>query len=85
MSKACWELNPNCSAESREKAKVPCPAFQQKQSCWEIDWKPFMRPLSIEEKMIIWEWRSDNCPECPAYKNHPREIDQMIKSILSEL
>jgi hypothetical protein len=85
MSKACWELNPNCSSKSEEPVKTPCPSFEQKINCWELDWKPFIRPLSEEEKMVIWEWRRDNCPQCPAYKEYQREIDLMIKSILSEL
>jgi hypothetical protein len=75
MSGACGDLNQNCRSKAEKASKEPCPPFEQKKSCWELDWKPFIRPLSEEEKMIIWEWRRDNCPECPAYKNHQVEID----------
>jgi len=85
MSVACWDLNPNCRSKAEKASKEPCPPFEQKKSCWELDWKPFIKPLTYDEKLIIKEWRSENCPKCPVYKDHQVEIDIMIKSILSEL
>jgi len=84
MSEMCWDLNPNCMAKGEGDAKRPCPNFEQKKSCWELDWKPLIQKISEEQKETMGKWLAENCPKCTVYNTHRNEIDQKIESILSK-
>jgi len=65
MSEKCYDLNPNCMAKAEGDAKRPCPAYEQKIGCWELDWKPVYVSLPEDQKKMMGEWMKDNCPKCP--------------------
>ena len=81
MSEMCWDLNPNCMAKAEGEAKQPCPAFEQKIGCWELDWEPLLQKAPEEQKEMMGTWVQENCPKCPVYATHQDEIDQKIKTI----
>ena len=62
-------------------AKRPCPAYEQKIGCWELDWKTMYASLPEDQKKMMGEWMKDNCPKCPVYGNHQSEIDTKISAI----
>ena len=81
MSEKCWDLNPNCIAKAEGEAKRPCPAFEQKIGCWELDWKPLLEKAPEEQKEMMGKWMTENCPECPVYDKHQAEVDAKIIAI----
>ena len=80
MSEMCWEINPNCMAKKEGAEKQPCPAFEQKKNCFEIDRKPFMKQLSEEQKTMMTNWMKENCPKCVVDSNYHDEVSSMISS-----
>ena len=81
MSETCWDLNPNCMAKAEGEAKQPCPAFEQKIGCWELDWEPLLQKAPEEQREMMGKWVQENCPKCPVYETHQEEIDLKIKTI----
>jgi hypothetical protein len=81
MSEMCWELNPNCMALAEGDEKRPCPAYEQKIGCWELDWQPLFEKASEEQKEMMGQWMKDNCPNCPVYGKHQDEISAKISLI----
>lgn len=81
MSEMCWELNPNCMAKAEGDAKRPCPAYEQKIGCWELDWKPLYENIPEEQKKMMEGWMKENCPKCPVYVTHQTEIDAKIAAM----
>jgi len=80
MSGMCWEINPNCMAKKEGAEKRPCPAFEQKKNCFEIDRKPFLIQLSEEQKTKMTNWMKENCPKCPVHDRYPDEVTSLINS-----
>lgn len=80
MSEMCWEINPNCMAKKEGAEKQPCPAFEQKKNCFEIDRKPFLSQLSEEKKMMMTNWMKENCPKCAVHDKYPAEVTSLINS-----
>jgi hypothetical protein len=80
MGEMCWNLNPNCLAKKEGTTKKPCPAFEQKKNCWEVDRKPFLTQLSEEQKVMMKNWMKENCPKCQVYNNYHDEVSSMINS-----
>lgn len=68
-------------AKAEGEAKRPCPSFEQKKSCWELDWKPLIQQSSEEQKVMMGKWMKENCPTCPVYDKHQDEINSKIKLI----
>jgi len=85
MSEMCWDVNPNCMAKAEGPKKQPCPAFEQKKSCWELDRTPFLKQLSEEQQVMMKKWMEENCPQCAVYKLKQKEIDQQIKLMRREI
>ena len=81
MNEMCWDLNPNCMAKAEGEAKQSCPGFEQKKSCWELDWKPLFQKVSAEQKEMMGKWMKENCPKCPVYDKHQDEINTKLNSI----
>lgn len=81
MSEMCWEINQNCMAKKEGAEKQPCPAFEQKKNCFEIDRKPFLTQLSEEQKTMMTNWMKENCPKCAVYTRHQNEVSSMINSL----
>lgn len=82
MNEPCWDVNPHCMAKAEGEAKRPCPGFEQKKSCWELDWKPLLEKASEEQRVAMGKWMQENCPKCPVYPAHQAAIDQKISSII---
>jgi hypothetical protein len=81
--KKCWELKENCLAKIEGPEKWPCPAFMQRKSCWEIDWRPFLQTLSEEQSLMIMKMLIEKCPRCPVFETiHQEAIDRMLLSML---
>jgi hypothetical protein len=80
MSEMCWEINPNCLAKKEGAEKQPCPAFEQKKNCFEIDRKPLLTQLSEEKKVMMIKWMQENCPKCAVYGRHPEKVTSLINS-----
>jgi len=79
----CWELKEDCLAKIEGPEKWPCPAFLQRKSCWEIDWRPFLQTLSEEQSLMIMKMMLDKCPRCPVFATiHQEAIDHMLLSML---
>lgn len=79
----CWEIKENCLVKIEGPDKWPCPAFMQRKSCWEIDWRPFLQTLTEEQTLMIMKMMLENCPRCPVFATIPPEnIDHMLLSIL---
>jgi hypothetical protein len=68
-------------AKAEGEAKQPCPAFEQKIGCWELDWEPLLQKAPEEQKEMMGKWVKENCPKCPVYNVHQEEIDLKIKTI----
>ena len=81
MSQKCWDLNPNCMAKAEGEAKQPCPAFEQKIGCWELDWEALLQKAPAEQKDMMGQWVKENCPKCPVYSYHQEKIDMKIKTV----
>ena len=81
MSEKCWDLNPNCMAKAEGDNKQSCPAYEQKISCWELDWKPLLEKAPEEQKEMMGTWVKENCPKCPVYVKHQEAIDVKIMAI----
>ena len=81
MNEMCWDLNPNCMAKAEGEAKQSCPGFEQKKSCWELDWKPLLEKAPEEQKEMMGKWVKENCPKCPVYDKHQDEINTKLNSI----
>jgi hypothetical protein len=81
MSEGCWDLKHDCMAKAEGEAKRPCPAFAQKISCWELDWKPLLQKVSDEQKVMIGKWMKENCPKCPVYDKHQDEISAKLNAL----
>jgi len=78
MSKMCWDLNPSCMAKAEGDKKRPCPAYEQKIGCWELDWKPLIQKVSQEQREMMGKWMQENCPKCPAFVGHEEQISSKI-------
>jgi hypothetical protein len=50
MSGACGDLNQNCRSKAEKASKEPCPSFEQKKSCWELDRKPIYKTFIRRRK-----------------------------------
>ena len=81
MSDKCYDLNPNCMAKADGDAKRPCPAYEQKIGCWELDWKPMYVNLPEDQRKQMGQWMQDNCPHCPVYSGHQATIDEKIAAL----
>jgi len=81
MSTMCWDLNPNCMAKAEGDAKRPCPSYEQKIGCWELDWTPLFQKASEEEKKMMGQWMRENCPKCPVYPYHQAELKAKLNAI----
>ena len=81
----CWDLKHDCMAKAEGEAKRPCPSFEQKKICWELDWTPFLQKVSNEQKEMMGKWLKENCPKCPVYDMHQAEIDAKISTICRKL
>lgn len=55
MSEKCYDLNPNCMAKAEGDAKRPCPAYEQKIGCWELDWKTMYVSLPEDQEKMMGE------------------------------
>lgn len=82
MSQKCWDLNPNCMAKAEGNKKQPCPAYEQKIGCWELDWKPLFAKAPEEQKKMMKEWVKEGCPKCPVYDKHKDKIDTKLNAIM---
>lgn len=80
MNKKCWEINPNCMAKAEGPGKRPCPAFEQKINCWELDRAALLNQATAEQKGMMKNWMQENCPKCPTYAVYGDEVDKMIGS-----
>ncbi len=83
MSNKCWDINLNCMAKATGNAYRPCPAFELKKSCWELEWEPFLQKLSAVQKETMGKLMKENCPKCPVYDSHQKKIDQKLKLFVS--
>ena len=81
MSEMCWDLNPHCMAKAEGDKKQPCPAYEQKIGCWELDWKAMLERAPKEQKEMMGKWVKENCPKCPVYAKHQVAIDAKISAI----
>jgi len=81
MGEMCWDLNQNCMAKAEGEAKRPCPAFEQKIGCWELDWKPLLEKAPEEQKEMMGKWMKEKCPKCPVYDKHQDEINAKLNAI----
>ena len=81
MGEMCWELNPNCMALAEGEGKQPCPAYEQKIGCWELDWKPLFDKAPEDQRKMMGQWMKDNCPQCPVYDAHQGEISKKISLV----
>jgi hypothetical protein len=81
MSEMCWDQNPDCMAIAEGDTKRPCPAYEQKIGCWELDWQVLMQKATEEQKKEMGQWMKEKCPKCPVYNKHQNELDQKISSI----
>lgn len=50
-------------AKAEGDAKRPCPAFEQKIGCWDLDWKPLLQNAPDEQKEMMGQWVKENCPK----------------------
>lgn len=82
MSEKCYDMNPNCMAKAEGDSHRPCPAYEQKIGCWELDWKPMYANLPDEQKKQMGEWMKENCPKCPVYPSYQETIDGKIAEIV---
>jgi hypothetical protein len=80
MNRMCWDINPDCMAKAEGDAKRPCPSFQQKISCWDLDWQPLLQKISVEQREAMGKLMKERCPKCPVYSIHRKEIDQKMNS-----
>jgi len=78
MNEKCWEINPNCMAKAEGPAKRPCPAFEQKINCWELDRVALLKDAKEEQKVMMKNWMQENCPKCPVYTVYRGEINKML-------
>jgi hypothetical protein len=69
-------------AKAEGEAKRPCPAYEQKIGCWELDWKPLLEKAPAEQKEMMGKWMRENCPRCPVYSKHQTEIAAKIQAII---
>jgi len=81
MGDKCYDLNPSCMARTEGEGKRPCPAYEGKIGCYELDWKPMYEHLSGEQKEQMVHWMKTNCPKCPAYAIHWVIIDAKIAAM----
>ena len=81
MNEMCWDLNPNCMARAEGDKKQPCPAYEQKIGCWELNWQPLYEKVSEDQKQMMVQWMKENCPKCPVYDKHQAEIDTKLNAI----
>lgn len=81
MSEKCYDLNQNCMAKAEGALHRPCPAYEQKIGCWELDWKPMYERLPADQRKQMGQWMQDNCPQCPVYGIHQAVIDEKIAAI----
>lgn len=81
MGEMCWDLNPNCMAKAEGDKRQPCPAYEQKIGCWELDWKSMLEKAPKEQKEMMGKWVNESCPKCPVYDKHQAEIDAKIGAI----
>ncbi len=84
MAEMCWDVNPNCMAKAEGPEKRPCPAFEQKINCWELDSKPMLEKVSEEQKKMMVTWLEENCPKCPVYGTHQAEVDKKLSEVRGE-
>jgi len=68
-------------AKAEGDKKQPCPAYEQKIGCWELDWKPMLEKAPKEQREMMGKWVKENCPKCPVYDKHQTEIDAKIRAI----
>ena len=78
MNKMCWDLNPNCMAKAEGPAQRPCPAFEQKINCWELDRAALLQHATVEQKMMLKNYMKENCPKCPVYAFSREKVDKML-------
>jgi hypothetical protein len=69
-------------AKAEGEAKRPCPAYEQKIGCWELDWKPLLEKAPAEQKEMMGKWMRENCPRCPVYGKHQTEIAAKIQAMI---
>lgn len=81
MGDKCFELNPACMARVEGDAGRPCPAYEQKIGCHELDWKPMYEHLPIEQRHQMVQWMKEHCPRCPAYPIHRVIVDAKITAM----
>jgi len=59
----------------------PCPAFNSIKCCWEIDWPKLLRE-EMKENAEMWRsFMLENCPCCPVYGLHKREMENILSSL----
>ena len=80
-------FNPNCLAKAEGEAKQPCPigCYEEKNNCWQLDWKPLAEKASKEMVEWVIEKMKRDCTKCPVYDKRQNEIDELIKSIQNYL
>jgi len=67
-------------AKAEGDKKQPCPAYEQKIGCWELDWISMLEEAPKEQKEMMGKWVKENCPKCPVYDKHQTEIDVKISA-----
>ncbi len=81
----CWEMNPNCQrarlAGQNLTDSLICPAYDQKKSCWEIDWASYLKNKSESQKGFWKGFYNIGCRACPTCKHNQEEIENMISKI----
>ena len=82
MSEKCWDLKPDCMAKAEGEVKRPCPSFEQKKSCWELDWEPHFQKLSEKQKEMMKKELKENCPKCSVYDKHRNEISAKLNALI---
>ena len=81
MGDKCYDINPSCMAKAGDEARQPCPAYEQKMGCFELDWIPMYENLPAEQKGQMVQWMKSHCPACPVYAIHQARIDAKIAAM----
>ena len=61
--------------------KQPCPAYEQKIGCWELNWQPLYEKVPEDQKQMMVQWMKEKCPKCPVYDKHQDEINAKLNAI----